>query len=178
LRNKIKYLSLAVVLFSICACASQPLPPPEWKYEKNAITLRIFADTQLNLNDGMPHTLLLCIYQLTDPNEFNHLAGYNEGLYKLLECGHFDSAVATASRLIIHPGQDRHFEFDRAEGAKYLAVVAGYYSIQKEYIVRLTDIPVVIEKKGFFKRKKKKKPGPLNIELTLGPKNIQTFKGK
>jgi len=42
----------------------------------------------------------------------------------------------------------------------------------------LFDIPVVIEKKGFFGRKKIKKPGPLNIELTLGPRQILTVEGK
>ena len=170
-------LLLTVIFFAICACAAQPLPPPEWKFEKGAITLHVFADDQLNLNEGTPHTLLLCIYQLKDPNEFNHLAGYREGLYQLLECDHYDSTVATASRIIAHPGQDRHFVFDRAEGAKYLAVVAGYYTIQKEHILRLTDIPVIVEKYGFLWRKKTQKPEPVNIELTLGPKHILTFKG-
>jgi len=161
----------------ISACASQPLPPPDWKFEKGAITLHIFADDQLNLNEGIPHTLLLCVYQLKDPNEFNHLAGYREGLYQLLECDYYDSTVATASRLIINPGQDRHFDFDRAEGAKYLAVVAGYYTIQKEHILRLTNMPVIIERSGFLWLKKTQMPGEMNVELTLGPKQILTFKG-
>lgn len=172
---KFRRLFLVLLLFLISACASDPLPPPDWKFERGAINLHVFADDQLNLNEGTPHTLLVCIYQLKDPNEFNHLAGYREGLYQLLDCGHYDSSVATASRLIAHPGQDRHFVFDRAEGARYLAIVAGYYTIQKEYIIRLTDLPVIIERSGFLWLTKTQKPDVTNIELTLGPKQIQTF---
>jgi len=90
-----------------------------------------------------------------------------------LECGLFDSSVAGSERLIIHPGQDLTFRLNRAEGARYIAIVAGYYSLYKERIIRLFDIPVIIEKKGWIKRTKILKPGPLNIELTLGPKQIQ-----
>jgi len=172
---KLKLLFFILILFSITACASDPLPPPDWTFEKSAVNLHIFADDQLNLNEGTPHTLLLCVYQLKDPNEFNHLAGYREGLYQLLDCGHYDSAVAMASKLIIHPGQDRHFVFDRAEGAKYLAVVAGYYTIQKEYITRLTDMPVIIERSGFLWLNKTQMPDVVNVELTLGPRQILTF---
>jgi type VI secretion system VasD/TssJ family lipoprotein len=175
--NPLKNLLIIMILSTIAACASQPLPPPEWKFEREAIRMHVFADEQLNLNQGTPHTLLLCVYQLKDPNEFNHLAGFREGLYQLLECDHYDATVATVSRLIVHPGQDRHFTFDRAQDAKYLAVVAGYYTIQKENIVRMIDIPVVIEKSGFLWRNKVQKPDSVYAELTLGPKQILMFKG-
>jgi type VI secretion system VasD/TssJ family lipoprotein len=176
LSSKFFALWIAGFLLTIAACASQPLPPPDWKFEREAVRIHVFADDQLNLYEGTPHTLLLCVYQLKDPNEFNHLAGFREGLYQLLECDHYDATVATAARLIVHPGQDRHFTFDRAQDAKYIAVVAGYYSIQKEAIVRLIDIPVIIEKSGFLWRKKVQKPDSVYTELTLGPKQILMFK--
>jgi predicted component of type VI protein secretion system len=122
--------------------------------------------------------LLVCVYQLKDPNAFNQLAEDNDGLYKLLECELFDSSVATSKKLIARPGQDKNFVFDRAEGAKYVAVAAGYYVLHKDRMIRLFNIPVITEKKGFFRRKKIQKPGPLNIELTLGPRQILTVEGK
>jgi hypothetical protein len=67
---------------------------------------------------------------------------------------------------------------DRAEGAKYLAIVAGYFTLQKDRMIRLFEIPVVVEKKGFIRRKKIQKPGPLNIELILGPQQILRVEGK
>ena len=168
-------ICLLLVIFLVYSCASQPLPPPEWRYEKEAIHIHINADSQLNLSEGMPHTLLICVYQLRDPNVFNQLAGDNDGLYKLLECGLFDASVTSSKRLIINPGQDSDLVLDRSEGSKYLAILAGYYLIQKERILRLLDIPVIVEKKGWIKRTKISKPGPLNIELTLGPQQIQSL---
>lgn len=173
MKKYIKILFLWLIAVGVYSCASLPLAPPEWRYEKEAIQLHLKADFQLNLHEGTPHTLLICVYQLRNPNTFNQLAGDNNGLYKLLECGLFDSSVAGSERLIVHPGQDLTFRLNRAEGARYIAIVAGYYSLYKERLVRLYDIPVIIEKKGWIKRTKILKPGLLNIELTLGPQQIQ-----
>ena len=178
MRHHVNALFLVMIISMVYSCASQPLPPPQWQYEKEAIKLHIKADAKLNLEEGTPHTLLVCVYQLKDPNAFNQLAGDDNGIYKLLECELFDTAVATSKRLFIRPGQDMNFVDDRAEGAKYVAIVAGYYILHKDRMIRLFDIPVVTEKKGFFRRKKIQKPGPLNIELTLGPQQILSVEGK
>ena len=178
MKHYLNALFLVIISSIIYACASQPLPPPQWQYEKEAIKLHLKADPKLNLEGGTPHTLLVCVYQLKYPNAFNQLAGDNDGIYKLLECGLFDAAVATTKRLFARPGQDINIVLDRADGAKYLAIVAGYFTLQKDRMTRLFKIPVVVEKKGFFVRKKSQKPGPLNIELTLGPLQIETVEGK
>ncbi|MBW2246821.1 MAG: type VI secretion system lipoprotein TssJ [Deltaproteobacteria bacterium] len=178
MKHYLKVMFLVMVSSIIYACASQPLLPPQWQYEKEAIKLHIKADPKLNLEEGTPHTLLVCVYQLKDPNAFNQLAGDDDGLYKLLECGLFDAAVATSKRLIARPGQDITLALDRAEGAKYLAVVAGYFTLQKDRMIRLFNIPVVVEEKGFIKRKRIQKPGLLNIELILGQQQILSVEGK
>jgi type VI secretion system VasD/TssJ family lipoprotein len=157
----------------VWSCAAKQLPPPKLEFAEDAITIKVKADPQLNLSDGKPHTLMVCVYQLKDPNGLNQLAGDKDGLYRLLECGLFDASVAGAKKLIVQPGQDITFNLDRAEGAKYVAFAAGYYVIEKERIVRLHEIPVVIEKKGFIKRTKIKKLGILEIDLRLGPQQIQ-----
>jgi len=164
------WLLLALLLWS---CASKQLPPPGLEYQEGAIKIRVKADPQLNLSNGKPHTLLVCIYQLKDPNALNQLASDQEGLYRLLECNLFDASVAGAKKLIIQPGQDTTFNLDRAEGARYVAVAAGYYLIQRERMVRLYEIPVVVEKKGIIKRSKRKKLGTLEIDLKLGSQQIQ-----
>jgi type VI secretion system VasD/TssJ family lipoprotein len=178
LKHYLNALFLVMVSSMIYACASQPLLPPQWQYEKEAIKLHIKADPKLNLEEGTPHTLYVCVYQLKDPNAFNQLAGDNDGIYNLLECGLFDSAVATSKKLIARPGQDMNFVLDRAEWAKYLSVVAGYFTLRKDRMIRLFDIPVVVEEKGVFNRKRIQKPGLLNIELILGPQQIETVGGK
>jgi type VI secretion system VasD/TssJ family lipoprotein len=164
---------LILFVFLFFSCSAKQLPPPEATYGEGAIKIHVKADSKLNLSDGQAHSLMLCAYQLKDPNAFNHLAGDQDGLYRLLECSLFDAGAVGAERLIIQPGQDIVFNLNRAEGAKYVSVAAGYYSIQKERILRLYEIPVVVEKKGLIKRTKKQKLDTLEIELKLGPKQIQ-----
>jgi type VI secretion system VasD/TssJ family lipoprotein len=157
----------------VCSCAAAPLPPPESGYEEGGVEIAVKADDQLNQSGGRPHTLVLCIYQLATPNVFNQLAGDEDGLYRLLECSLFDPSVASAKRLIVHPGDSTTHTLDRAEGAKYVAVAAGYYQVEKKRMVRLYEIPTVIETKGLIRRTKTKKLDKLKIDLKLGPQQIQ-----
>ncbi len=167
-------LLLAGTFLFLAACAAKQLPPPKWTYEREAIRLHIKADNKLNTDDGDAHTLLLCIYQLSDPNTFNQMANDEEGLYELLECSLFGNGAAAAKRMIIQPGQDINLALDRAEGARWVAVVAGYYILEKERMVKMVEIPEYVEKKGFIKRSKTRKPAPMNIDLLLGPQQIAT----
>jgi type VI secretion system VasD/TssJ family lipoprotein len=169
-------ISVLVALLFVCSCASKPLPPPEFTYGKGQIQLDIKAEAQLNSYEGSPHTLLLCIYQLRDPNAFNQLTGDEDGLYKLLECGNFDPSVTNTKRLIVRPGQTTQVQLDRAEGTKYVGLVAGYSVMQKKNMIGLFKIPVIVEKKGFISRTKIKKPGPLHLEILLGARQIKETK--
>jgi type VI secretion system VasD/TssJ family lipoprotein len=155
------------------SCAAQQLPPPESEYEKDAIKINLKADPQLNLSAGKPHTLMVCVYQLNDPNSFNQLAGDQEGLYRLLECDLFDASVEGAKKVIVQPAQNTTFNLDRSKGARFVAVAAGYYQIERERVLRLYEIPVVIETKGFIRRSKRKKLDSLEVDLKLGSQQIQ-----
>ena len=177
MKNKTKLLWGVLFVFFLFSCSAAVLSPPRWTYQKDAVKLHVIADPMLNLDDGKAHTLYVCIYQLKDPNGFNQLAGYQSGLYKLLDCKLFDQGVVASKRLIVSPGEDTALVMDRAEGAKYLAVVAGYYDIVRERITKLIEIPVTIEKKGFFAKKINQMPGLLDIKLFLGPRQIDRVEG-
>ena len=166
---------LAGSMLLMAACAAKQLPPPQWTYEKEAIRMHIKADGKLNLDEGEAHTLLLCAYQLSDPNTFNQLANDQDGLYQLLECSLFGNGAAAAKRMIIQPGQDIKLALDRADGARYVAIVAGYYILEKERMVKMVEIPEYVEKKGFIKKSKTRKPASLDIDLILGPQQITTI---
>lgn len=165
-------ISLAGAMLLLTACAAKQLPPPRWTYEKEAIRLHIRADPKLNLDDDEAHTLLLCIYQLSDPNTFNQLSNDEDGLYTLLDCTLFGEGAAASKRLIVQPGQDLNMVLDRAEGSRYVAIVAGYYLLEKERMIRVIDIPEYTEKKGFIRKKKTRKPSRISIDLLLGPQQI------
>jgi len=157
-------------LFTLMCCLvlSSCAGAPEWKYEKDAISLYYKSDSQLNSYQGNPHTLILCIFQLRDPNAFNQLIEEEGELSKLLECNRFDPGVTSSKKLVIQPGKENTEPFDRAEGTKYIGIVAGYYILQKERAVRLYGIPV-----SFFNN-----PKTLDVNLYLGAHEIQNIRGE
>jgi type VI secretion system VasD/TssJ family lipoprotein len=159
---------LLVSLVSSCCSKSSIVSPPEWKLEKDAVTLRFEGDQSLNLYQGKPHSLIVCVYHLTDLNGFKQLTDESGGLSKLLECGRFAASVTYSKRLVVQPGQDLKESLDRTEGAKYVGIVAGYYSLHKVHSVRSYQIPV-----SMFNNPKK-----LDINLHLGPEGIQEIKEK
>ncbi len=176
---------MSVVILSVfmfLSCASTDTAKLEWpygarfEYKENAIKLKVNADKNLNIYEGEAKTLHLCVYQLRSPNIINKMTSNEDGLYQLLEkkCGFSDGSVASSMALTVQPGESVSYTFDRAEGAKYIAFVAGYYSLQKERIVRIVRVPVVFVKKstGIFSSVEVPTPANLNIRLSLGPKQI------
>jgi len=173
------FLVLAVFLLGACApkTAPPPLPvEPKPTYTEKFISVHLKADSQLNLYSGSSHATHVCIYQLSGPNAFNQLSENEMGIGKLLGCDRVDAGpptpgVAFANKVIVQPGDDQTFELDRAEGAKYVGVVAGYYGqMQKKQVTRLYTIPTSEERQqGVVVIKQK----PLKINLFLGPQGLQ-----
>jgi len=172
MKNTTIFLSLLLSMILLCSCATVVVPP-RWEYEPNAIRLNLKSDPQLNLFQGKPHTIVLCAYLLTDPNELNQLMDEKGGLEKLCECTKFHPSVTYSKRFIIHPNREYKETLDRAAGAKYVALVAGYFKLQKENVVRLFPIPIVEEKKG---NTLYQKPGLLALDLLLGSQQMQEIK--
>ena len=152
---------LMSVLFSaslICSCSAT-----KWSYEKDAINLHIIGDPALNQYQKNSHTLIACVYQLKDFNNFNQLMDEKGGLERLLECNRFDTSVTHSKRLVIQPKQELTELMNRTEEAKYVGIVAGYYFLKKNNSARLFSIPV-----SWLNNPKK-----LNVELHMGPEGIQ-----
>lgn len=166
MKSCIKGNILFLCALMCCSCSlfgrSSPAGSPSGgvSFKENAITGTIKGDPQLNLYQNRPHPVYLCIYQLKDPNGFNQLAGEKNGIEKLMECGRFDGSVAYSKRLVVQPGQEMVENEDRAEGARFLGVVAGYFDLRKEHVVRLNPIS----------------KSKLRMTLDLGPREIQNIK--
>jgi len=175
MKNPIRILLLLFPMILLCSCATVVVPPNFGEYQKDATRLHLKTDPQMHLYQGIPHTLVFCVYQLIDPNDFNQLLDEERGLEKLCECTKFSPSVTNAKRFIIEPNREYTESLDRPANAKYVGVVAGYYHLQKENVVRLLLYPVVEEKKG---NTIYQKPGILNIDLYLSPQQIQDARGK
>ncbi len=139
-------------------------------YEKDAISLHLKGDPNLNLFEKRPHTLLVCVYQLRDPNALNQVLQDAEDVSKLLECARFDPSIVNAKKFILQPGREITEALDRAEGARYIGIVAGYYNLDKQRASRIIPVPVG----GMFGKKASK----LDLEVFLGPDEIQAVKEK
>jgi len=139
-------------------------------YEKDAISLHLKGDPKLNLFEKRPHTLLVCVYQLRDPNALNQVLQDAEDVSKLLECGRFDPSIVNAKKFILQPGKEITEALDRAEGARYIGIVAGYYNLDKQRASRILPVPVA----GMFGKKASK----MDLDVFLGPDEIQGVKEK
>jgi type VI secretion system VasD/TssJ family lipoprotein len=141
-----------------------------YQYEKDAITLHLKGDRNLNLFEKRPHTLLVCVYQLKDPNALNQVLQDAEDVTKLLECGRFDPSIVNTKKIILQPGKELTETIDRAEGARYIGFVAGYFNLDKQRASRIIPVPVG----GLFGKKAEK----MDLDVFLGPDEIQGVKEK
>lgn len=160
---------LYVLLLAAVGCHRAPVRPgpsevaqPSYGFAKEAIAINIESDRQLNMYQGRPHTLAICVYQLRDPNAFNQLTDSKEGISKLMECSPFDASVVNDKMLFVQPGQKLTSVLDRAEGARYVGIVAGYFVQEKDKVIRLLQIPVSGQEVE-----------TLTIDLHLGPQRIK-----
>jgi predicted component of type VI protein secretion system len=170
------FISLLLLSSSlICSCATgkkiDPADPAiTWGFRDKAIEIFYRADKNLNQYDNKPHTILMCVFQLSDPNVFSELSTSVDGLNKLLQCSRFDASVAGFRRIIVQPGDVKQIVLDRAEGAKWLGIAAGYYNMNPDFVTRLFEIPIMKERKMLIFTKPV--PGKLSINLVLGPDKI------
>lgn len=122
---------------ALCEGAKRQPPPPDgaakpsevvWSMEKGGLSVKVSADGDLNSAYGTPLGITLCIYQLSDVAKFAALASTFDGVEQLLT-GDMDALAGAAlmSRVeYLQPGEEITRSFDRMEGAKYFAAVAGY----------------------------------------------------
>jgi len=129
--------------------APQPLPeapplPPKPKpmvTQEKKLTVKINASKKLNLYLANPHALLLTIFQLDTTQNFKKLARTSAGLRKLMTGSGLDNSIVARTHKYLQPGANFTITLDREEGAKYIAVVAGYYQLNPRHVVRLAPLP-------------------------------------
>jgi type VI secretion system VasD/TssJ family lipoprotein len=169
----------AVILLGAPFPSCSPPPPeplPSWGFAPGGIKISYTADKKLNAIGDKPHALLMAVYQLTDPNAFNKLARYREGLRKLLEGQDVDPTVTAVRKVFVGPGESYTINLDRMEKTKWIGVVAGYYSLDPGKVSKSFEIPYKVETHGVFTRKKEATVPTFELHLVLGPESIQEKK--
>jgi len=145
----------------------------EMPYMEKGIVLDISATLDLNMFNEQPHTLVLVLYQLADPNAFNQMLGNFATLEQMLEGNDFDRSVLTWQRRVIQPGEKQKFTLDRAAGVRYLGIVTGYFSQSVVAISRLVAVEGAQKNKRFFWTKTVPQTVETRVQLVLGRSGIE-----
>ena len=181
MKNTKKALLLAAMTIAAMAagCSSQQPAPDsprkqaiaavKWDYEKDAINIEINADDQLNEFENEAHTLLLGVYQMSDPAPFYKFTADSSAMSASLENGTAGDGMINLTRFVVTPGAKAIVDLDRAQKAKYVGLVAGYFQIEAPRAARLFEIPLTVDSKGLFTTTYSAAPATLALRLKLGP---------
>ena len=179
--QKFKFLSLVGLLISLTNCSSNPelvVAEEEWVYEIRAINLVIKAAADVNSVSGRPHSIALGLFQMNDPNTFSGLSMTQEGAVELLQKGQIDESIVNFQLITMRPGEQKKISISRAQTAKYIGIVAGYYKLNPQTDVKIFPVPVHAVKRGLVEgalafvslisNESKAIPGKLNVFIDLG----------
>ena len=179
-RVKAMMLALAIcgLISLLVGCSSVPKNIlKEAPGEAEAIVLNIKADSMLNQYNGEPHTLVLCVYQLSVPDVFKEMGKNDEGLSRLMSCNSFGDSVTAYQRAIVNPGEVTSIVVDREKGTLFVGLVAGYYDPTPGKSTKLYKIPITVYREGFAGWKEMYRwPEKLRVSLMLNPKGIREEK--
>ncbi len=118
-----------LVALSLAACSGTSTPPqPDWSMAEKGIRLTFRADSQVNFYDDQPHTVTVAVYQLAEPAAFNQLLTFPSGIQQVLIGGKDLPASLAADHFYLQPGENIEKVYDRAEGAKWVVVAAGFFA--------------------------------------------------
>jgi type VI secretion system VasD/TssJ family lipoprotein len=181
MRKRFRLLSGALLLLAACGgkdAVAPPMPRPApaedpsrvvWNAEPGGVRLSIEAAPDLNAQDGTPLALSLCVFQLDKTDKFDDLAQTPEGLDKLQACTVEAAGAASARRYWLQPGQKLSEDIDRAEGARTMAVAAGYAHLEPKLSRAGFRYLMHTDKNGYIPgfRKTVYSAAPMNIVIRL-----------
>jgi type VI secretion system VasD/TssJ family lipoprotein len=147
-------------------------PQVQWTFAAKAIELRLTASAGLNFYDGEPHSLVISVYQLSDPNQFNSFRVSRDKLTEIMDTYRFDPSVTAFDQIFLQPGEQPVVRLDRAEKTRFVAIVAGYYQTDPDQSTRLFEIPVKVTPGS---TEPLATPGILYVNIFAGDSMIQQF---
>jgi type VI secretion system VasD/TssJ family lipoprotein len=143
------------LLFLLTACAgSAPAPEPNWARAEKGIELTFRADPQVNFYEGQPHTVTICVFQLGESSAFQKLLTYPSGVQKMLSANSDLPPSLASDRFYLEPGETSQKIYDRVEGAKWIVIVAGYFSAPPDKAAIMKKIDYEVERSWLFFDKK------------------------
>lgn len=126
------------------------------------------------------------MYQLSDPNTFGALSQEESGAIQLLRMGKIDETIVDFRRLTVQPGERLTQVFARAEGAKYVGIISGYFDLNVNQDTHLFKIPCTASGRGVVEKvlsgltliadEAKAQPDNIAININLGRSGVKKYK--
>ncbi|HEX7747981.1 MAG TPA: type VI secretion system lipoprotein TssJ [Bordetella sp.] len=171
--------ALAALLLAGCgggggpdASRKQVMANVNWEFAKDAVMVEVAAAPNLNEYAGQSHTLLLGVYQMADPAPFYKMLADSNALARSLSSEKGGDAYVQFTRYIVAPGQHSILILDRAQKAKYIGLVAGYYKLSGATSARLFEIPLSVSSDGLITTTWSAAPMTLAVRMNFGADGI------
>lgn len=188
---------LILCLAALLAACSSPPPPPQqvvyppspadspdkvvWYELPGGLALNIEAAPDANFVDGQPHAIDICVMQARSREAVANMAATPQGLAELLQCAPRTPEIITAEGRSMQPGEKQFIPGDRREGARFLAVAAGYDGLDPKSCFAVVPFPVTQagHTSGiiFTSTSYTYAAAPMNARITLG-KTALAVKGE
>jgi len=171
MRRTLGWLITAALLASCAAAPKSEAPDAPLPFKKDGIRLDVKAGPDLNTYNEQSHTLVMVVFQLEDPNKFNQLLQDPNGVAKLFDPAGFEGGALGRKQLVVQPGEESKVYLDRAKGARYLGLVAGYYRTDSKTSGRLLPLKI-LRSTSFMAAKGQPEPAESLVKLNLGREGI------
>ena len=145
------------------------------------IQIHLHGEDDMNLLDGIPQKVDVCIYELNWKQTFMNKAFSSKERKKkdLLKCEAFDKSVNKTTRLTVYPGKDVYFTIDRYKGLAHVAIVADYPAYSARNDIRLHNVPYRGVSKGWaWIKSSDSEPYIATVTHKFGPSGIMKIKRK
>jgi type VI secretion system VasD/TssJ family lipoprotein len=143
-----------------------------WEFAKDGLMIEVAAEPNLNQYRNEAHTLLLGVYQMEDSAAFYKMIADPAALAQSLGGGKGNDAFVQFTRYVVVPGQHSILILDRAQKAKFIGVVAGYYQMSGPTSARLFEVPLTISSEGLVSKTWKAAPAQLAARMSFGADGI------
>lgn len=172
-------IALGAMVLASCSSVHTEISPDNkvqkkvhWTFKRQAVTLDVSADLDLNLADKRPHTLVVGVMELRDPNAFLPLIQDPDRAMETLAAGKKRTGILAMWRFIIPPGAHQLLTVDRMNHARYLGVIAGYSEYSSKQDIVLRPLPVTVRRSGIIFRSNHYRPAKTLVSIWLGSRHL------
>jgi type VI secretion system VasD/TssJ family lipoprotein len=150
----------------------QALAGVQWNYGNAALRVDVDTDAALNSYDGEAHSVVLALVQAADPGAFYQFLDTPDLVAKVLQGSRPPSTLLQVTRYALEPARKAQIRLDRAQGARYLGIVAAFYDVPVAKGAKLFNLPVAMDSSGLVVRNYSATPAAAVLSLKLGPADI------